>query len=150
MIVTELDIIGRGVSIFFDRMEKIEKIGSMVKMYNALPEQAQDYVPWDQVIKEFHDAFGMDKIDLKTDEQVAQIQAQRAQMANMQMMMAIQQFRDEQQLEREKMGADMKKALLEMRHESSENQKDRLLELGKALMDEPRTQGRTDTASKKD
>jgi hypothetical protein len=136
MIVTELDIIGRGVSIFFDRMEKIEKIGSMVKMYNALPEQAQDYVPWDQVIKEFHDAFGMEKIELKTDREVAELQAHRAQMANQQMQMAIQQFMEQQKLEREKISADVQQKLIELKHETEENKRDRMLEVWKVLAED--------------
>jgi hypothetical protein len=136
MIVTDLDIIGRGISIFFERMEKIEKIGSMVKMYNALPEQAQDYIPWADVIKEFHDAFGFEKVDLKTDEEVAQIQAQRQQMQNQQMMMAIQQFREEQALEREKTGAEFQQKLIELQHESEENKRDRMLEVWKALAED--------------
>lgn len=149
MIVTDLDIIGRGISVFFDRMEKIEKIGSMVKMYNALPESAQDYIPWDQVIKEFHDAFAMEKVDLLSDEQVAELQAKRAQAQNQQMMMAIQQFQDQQALEREKIKTDFQKTIVELKHETEENQKDRMLEIGKALMNEPRTYGKDNKGSSK-
>lgn len=146
MIVTDTDFIGRGISIFFDRMEKIEKIGSMVKMYNALPESAQDYVPWRDVIKEFHDAFAMEKIELKSDEEVQQLQAERQKMMQQQMMMEIKQFMMEQQLEKEKIQgdlqtkqakiqSDLKSKFAEFKHESEENQKDRMLEVWKEIIE---------------
>ena len=135
MIVTDTDFIGRGISIFFDRMEKIEKIGSMVKMYNALPEAAQDYVPWRDVIKEFHDAFAMEKIELKTDEEVQQIQAERQRMMQQQMMMAVQQFMMEQKLEYDKLKQELQEKVMEFRHEAKENEKDRMLEVWKELIE---------------
>ena len=134
MIVTDLDIIGRGVSIFFDRMEKIEKMGSFVKMINALPDDAKLYVPWPDLIKQVFEAFAFDKLQLLTDDQVAKLKAEFANAQNRQMMMAVQQFMATQKLERDKQDKDIQFKLKELQHETEENRKDRQHKVAIELM----------------
>lgn len=135
MIVTDLDFIAHGISVFFDRMEKIEKIGSMVKMYNALPEEAADYIPWNDIITQFHEAFAIDNIKLKSEQEVQQIRQQRQQALEEQKQLMIGEFMGKMQMEREKIAGKLKEVEMRTAHDSREQGRDRLLQVGMKAID---------------
>ena len=136
MIVSDFDFVGRGISVFFDRMEKIEKLGTYVKMINALPDEAQLYPRWDAILKRIHEAFAFDRAEelVLTDEEVAHKQKQIAQQQMQQTMMAVQQWQQEQAQEMEKQARDLQMEQMKLMHDAEENQKDRKLKMATELM----------------
>jgi len=135
MIITDQDFIARGISIFFDRMEKIEKIGSMVKMLNAFPEEAQDYIPYQQLAKSTFEAFAFDDVQVRTEDEVAQIRKGRQEAAEQERMMLIAQFMGELQKERIKIDGKLQEVKMRTDHDARENDKDRTLKVAEGVKD---------------
>jgi hypothetical protein len=94
-----------------------------------LPDDAKLYVPWDGLIKQVFEAFAFDKLELKTDEQVAQLKAKFEQAQQQQMMMMMKQFMATQQLEREKQDKELAFKMKELEHEAQQKNEDRKLKI---------------------
>lgn len=136
MIETDLDIVGRGISIFFEREEKLNKLGSYVKFLNAMPEQAQRFPKWPNILRRINDCFAFDAPDelINTNEEVAEIQAteQKAQMRQVQM--AMQRIQQEQQFEMSKIDKQNQVKMLEIVSKAEEGEKNRILQLAEHLI----------------
>lgn len=130
MIVNDLDIVGRGISIFFDRMDQLNKLGSYVKMLNALPEDAQFYPRWPEVLKRMNDAFAFDRRDqlVLTDEEVGKKREQMAKTQQQQIQMALQQQQAEFAQDMKLKMLDLKKEMLKIKADAEQKELDRDLD----------------------
>jgi hypothetical protein len=154
IIVSEYNIIPRGVSVFFERQKKINNYVGFYKVMNSIPEVAQMMIEWRSVMKDIIDLFALDNAEdkIKTEEQISQEQQaaemQRQQMLQMEMqkIMAPMQtklqqtemgIRERMATTASKMQAEMEKAVLEMQAklqaklwELENNEKDRRHKMG--------------------
>jgi len=137
MIVTDLDIVGRGISIFFDRHDRLNKLGTYVKMLNAMPEQAQLYPEWVEILDRMNEAFAFDRREtlVKTEEGVQKIMASRQQAQQQQMQQAVMMKVQEWQHEAQEWLMEFKAKMAKLQQESIENAKDREQELLLAVLD---------------
>jgi len=131
MIVTDVDFIGKGISIFFEREQLIQKIGAYVKMLNALPGTAQLYPNWPVIIKRFNEAFSFDKPEemLHSDQEVAQLQAQMQQAQQAQMIQQMQLMQQAHQHELEKINLQNQPKLLDIQRKYESEEADRKAKL---------------------
>jgi len=130
LIVNDLEIAGRGISIFFDRMDKLNKLGAYVKMLNAMPEPAQMFPKWEEILKRVNDAFAFDKREdlVRTIQEVEQLQkqTQQAQQQQMQQQIMIQmqmqqsEWQKEFKLEQLKIQGELQKLREEIKSDDAE------------------------------
>jgi len=131
LIVTDLDIVGRGISVFFERLDRLNKLGSYVKFLNAMPEEAQIWPRWDEILKRINDAFAFDRREMmvRTPEEVQQIKRAQMQQAQQAMMQELQTQQKEWQV-------GIQKEVMKLQQDSEERSKDRMLKLLLAGMGE--------------
>lgn len=136
MIMTDLDIVGRGISIFFEREEKLNKLGSYVKFLNAMPEEAQMYPKWPNILRRINDCFAFDAVDelINTDDEIGQIQAKRQKAQMQQIQMAMQKIQQEQQFEMAKIDKQNQVKMLEIIAKTEAGERDRTLKLAEHLL----------------
>lgn len=132
MIVTDVDFVGKGISIFFEREQLLEKIGAYVKMLNALPAEAQLYPNWPVIVKRFNEAFSFDSPDemIHSDQEVAQLKAQMQQAQQAQMIQQLQLMQQTHRQELEKIELQNQPKILDIqrKYESDEaNRKAKLI-----------------------
>ena len=136
LVLDDYSIIGKGVSSFFYRLEQLNKLGSYVKMINAMPDQAKMRINYKELLLRLNSAFGFDDEDklLLSDEEFAVLQQQLAQANQQQMQMEIQKLMAPIQAKleqtRQRVMADLQKAKLDFESE----EKDRQLRLIEAII----------------
>ena len=138
MIVTDVNFVGRGISIFFEREEKLNKLGSYVKFLNAMPEPAQLYPKWPEIAKRINDVFAFDKPEdlINTDKEVAQIKAQMQQAQQRQAAMAFKQQMMEWKHEGQQADKDRAVKVMEIMQDSKDKDKDRKIKLLEEVLKE--------------
>ena len=141
LIVNDLDIVGRGISIFFDRMDKLNKLGTYVKMLNALPDDAQFYPKWSEVLKRINDAFAFDQRDelVRTDEEAEKAKAQMQQAQEKEVMRQIQmqqaEWQKEIKIEQMKIQASLRELTEKLASDAEEREKDMTIAVLRASTD---------------
>lgn len=136
LILDDYSIIGKGVTTFFYRLEQLNKLGSYVKMINALPDNAKARINYKELLMRFNEAFNFDDADklLLSDDEFKALQDQMAQMNQQQVQMEMQKLMAPIQAKlkqtEERVMADLEKAKLDF--ESQE--KDRQLRLIETFM----------------
>lgn len=149
LIVTDVDFVGKGISIFFEREEKLNKLGSYVKMLNALPEQAQWYPVWPKILERFNDAFAFDKRNelVRTEEEVRQMQAQNAQQQQQafqqQLQAGMMQLQAKHGMDMEKERGKHQLELAKMQTEADQKEKDRMVKVFEIMNDDRKEQFRS-------
>ncbi len=145
LIVNDLELAGRGISIFFERMDKLNKLGTYVKMLNALPESAQDYPRWNEILRRINDAFSFDNREdlVNSDEQVAKLQQNKMKTAQEQLMQQVRiqqmEWQKEMEIERMKISAELQKLRGEMVSDEKDRDLDWAIALLKAKVDSQKT-----------
>lgn len=136
MIVTDVNFIGKGISIFFEREERLNKLGSYVKFLNAMPEQAQRRPNWTNILHRINETFAFDKPEelIHTDEEVAQQEARVRQMMQERMMMEWKKMQAEWQHEGQQKDKDRALKVLEIKTDSEEKAKDREADITKEVI----------------
>ena len=131
MIITDLDIVGRGISVFFDRQERLNKLGSYVKFLNAMPDDAKEYPKWEEILMRINDAFAFDRKEsmLRTKEEVQVSRQQKMTQMQQAVVQQLQMQQMEWQHEKEKWLLDFRQAILKLLQDSEEKGQDRLLQL---------------------
>jgi hypothetical protein len=139
IIVTELDFVGKGISIYFEREEKLNKMGAYVKGINAMPEDAQLYVKWPEVFKRWNEAYAWNKPEdlTRTDEEVKQEQQRRQQrrqqQQQQQLQLAQQQQQQQMQFEFAKIEATNKPKMAKIQQDAEEKKADQMLRVVEAM-----------------
>jgi len=136
MIVTDLDIVGRGISIFFDRQDRLNKLGVYVKMINALGEDGKIYIETAEVIRRINDAFGFERREamLRTEEQVQQLRQQMAQQQANALQTQLQLEMQKIQTQQQKTLMSFKEEMMKLQQDSIERAKDRQADIALAML----------------
>jgi hypothetical protein len=131
LIVSEYNIIPRGVSIFFDRMKKLNNYTGFYKVMNALPDEAKAMINWRAFLDDVIDIFALDNMGdkLKTPEEIEAQQQSQAQQQQEMLQLEIQKhllplqtklqqtemgIRERTEITMSKLQHDMEKAVMEM------------------------------------
>ena len=153
MIVTDVDFIARGISVFFERENLLNKLGSYVKFLNAMPDQAKAYPRWAEVLKRINDAYAFDKQEdlLYTEEEVQKLRAQAEKKAmeqmQMQLKIASMQRAEEHKNTMDEVNAkikgDITKALITSDDKGKDRDADMKMKILDTILDEGATGGST-------
>lgn len=86
LIVSEYQMVPRGISMFFERMRKLNAYTGLYKTLNALPDEAKIWIKWERFLPRVFEAIPIDSAEdlLNSPEEVAE---KRKQMAEQQQMM---------------------------------------------------------------
>jgi len=92
LIVSEYNIVARGISVLFERMSKINNYTGLYKILNALPPEAQAWIKWPAVLLDIFAIASLDRTEdkLNTPQEMQQKQQQMAQMQQQQVQMEMQ------------------------------------------------------------
>lgn len=92
LIVSEYNIVARGISILFERLSKINNYTGLYKILNALPPEAQAWIKWPNVLLDIFSIASLDRTEdkLNTPQEMQQHQQQAQQQQAQAMQMEIQ------------------------------------------------------------
>lgn len=132
LVVTDVEFIARGISIYFERQNLLEKLGAYVKMLNALPDgKAKMYPKYINILRRINNAFAFDKPDelINTDEEVqkeiaeSEQRQQKQQQAQIQAMTQQAQMAHKQEMEKitTKIQGDLRETMLKIQADQKSN-----------------------------
>lgn len=162
LIVSEYNIVPRGISIFFERIRKANAYTGVYKNLNALPEEEKDWIKWQTFIPKIFESTAIDSPEdfMNTQEDVEKMRQGRQQQQQMMMQMEIQKamaplqtkiqmmqmgVEERTTMGRERMQAEMMKEMMKAEQKAKDTQTKAVLEAARlylqAQMHKDKTEG---------
>jgi gas vesicle protein len=147
LIVSEYNIVPKGVSVFFERMRKLNSYAALYKVLNAFPDEAKMWINWKSFLVEILNLFAFDNPEdkLRPEDEVKAMLAQAQQQQQQRLQLEIQKhllpmqtklqqtvlgIKERMQTKQQQLQADMQKEMARlqqdmMKHVMTIEQKER-------------------------
>lgn len=161
LIVSEYDIVPKGISIFFERMRKANSYTGVYKLANGLPPEGQEVIKWESFVPKIFETTAIDcpQDFVRTPDELQARAKQKAEQQQMMMEMEMKKImlpyqtkveqtklgvQERMTMGREKMQAELQKELLKLESQAEDSKTRAALETARLFLQAQMHKDKTD------